>query len=155
VVSEKVRNLKRDRLTSRKEDPSTERLADLMNLLSDDKSVLIFNTIVLAGGGSSKTLRTQLEISRKQYYSTISRLVKVGLVRRQTGRYFVTAFGRVIYDAQKLIGNALKNYWKLKAIDSLGLVAYDVKIPVSERTKMIDQMIDSQQIKEILLSKNL
>jgi hypothetical protein len=154
VVSEMVRNPERERLTSTKGDLRTERLTDLMKLLSDDKSVLIFNTIVLSGGGGSDILRTQLEISRKQYYSRISRLVKVGLVRRKTGRYFVTVFGRVIYYAQKLIGNALKNYWKLEAIDSLGLVAHDGEIPENERTKLIDQMIDSQQIKEILLSKN-
>jgi DNA-binding HxlR family transcriptional regulator len=156
VVSEMVRNPERERLTSTKEDLRTERLTDLMKLLSDDKSVLIFNTIFLAGGGSSEILRAQLEISRKQYYSRISRLVKVGLVRRQTGgRYFVTAFGRVIYGAQKLIGSALRNYWKLKAIDSLGLVAHDGKITEGECTMIIDQMIDSQLIKEILLSKNL
>ena len=149
MVSQKVRNPERDRLTSTKEDVRTERLTDLMKLLSDDKSVLIFNTIVLAGGGSSETLRTQLEISRKQYYSRISRLTKAGLVNRQKGRYFVTAFGKVIYDAQRLLGSAVKNYWKLKALDSL--VAND-KVPKEERSKIIDLMISNPQIKEILLS---
>jgi hypothetical protein len=45
----------------------TELLMDLIKLLSDDKSVLIFNTIIFAGGDSSEILRTQLEISKKQY----------------------------------------------------------------------------------------
>ena len=130
----------------------SERLVELLRLISDDKSVLIFNTVFLAGGETSESLRTELKLSRKQFYSRISRLIKNGLVKRQKGKYFVTAFGCVIYDAQKLLGNALKNYWKLNAIESLG-VTQKGGIPEAERTKIIEQMIGNQQIKEILLSK--
>jgi len=130
-----------------------ESLGNLMKLISDNKSLLIFKTIFLASGDSGENLRTQLNLTKKQYYSRISRLTKAGLVKRQKGRYFVTAFGRVIYDAQRLLGSAVKNYWKLKAIDSLG-VANDDKMPTEERTKIIDLMIGNPQIKEILLSTN-
>ncbi|HYT02495.1 MAG TPA: hypothetical protein VEL70_06260 [Candidatus Acidoferrum sp.] len=130
-----------------------ESLGNLMKLISDNKSLLIFKTIFLASGDSGENLRTQLNLTKKQYYSRISRLTKAGLVKRQKGRYFVTAFGRVIYDAQRLLGSAIKNYWKLKAIDSLG-AANDDKMPTEERTKIIDLMIGNPQIKEILLSTN-
>ena len=128
-------------------------LAGVIKLISDDKSLLIFCTIFLASGDSSETIRAELKLTRKQYYSRISRLIKAGLVKRQKGKYFLTAFGKVIYDSQKLLGTAVKNYWKLKAIDSLG-VANDNKIPTEERTKIIDLMIGNPQIKEILLSTN-
>ena len=98
--------------------------------------------------------RAQLKLTRKQYYTRISRLTKAGLVKRQKGRYFVTAFGRVIYDAQRLLGSAVKNHWKLKAIDSLG-VANDDKLPKEQRMKIINLMIGNSQIKEILLSPYL
>jgi DNA-binding HxlR family transcriptional regulator len=130
-----------------------ESLGEVIKLISDTKSLLIFRTIFLASGDSSENLRTQLKLTKKQYYSRISRLTKAGLVNRQKGRYFVTAFGRVIYDVQRLLGSAVKNYWKLKAIDSLG-VANDDKVPKEERMKIIDLMIGSPQIKEILLSTN-
>jgi hypothetical protein len=130
-----------------------ETLGNLMKLISDNKSLLIFKTIYLASGDSGENLRTQLKLTKKQYYSRISRLTKAGLVKRQKGRNFVTAFGRVIYDAQRLLGSAVKNYWKLKAIDSL-IIANDNKIPTEERTKIIDLMIGNPQIKEILLSRN-
>ena len=130
----------------------SECLAEFIKLISDDKSLLIFNTIFLASGYSSDILINQLKLTRKQYYSRITRLVKAGLVKRQKGRYFLTSFGTVIYDAQRLLGNAVKNYWKLKAIDSLG-GATDDSIPKEERNKIIDKMINNQQIKEILLSK--
>jgi hypothetical protein len=64
-------------------------------------------------------------------------------VKRQKGRYFVTAFGKVIYDAQRLLESAVKNYWKLKAIDSLG-VANDDKMPKEECKKIIDLLLGTQ-----------
>ena len=129
----------------------SECLAEFIKLISDEKSLLIFNTIFLASGDSSDILIKQLKLTRKQYHSRITRLVKAGLVKRQKGRYFLTSFGTVIYDAQRLLGNAVKNYWKLKALDSLGGVNND-SIPKEECNKIIDQMINNQQIKQILLS---
>jgi predicted transcriptional regulator len=131
----------------------SECLAEIIKLISDDKSLLIFNTIFVASGDSSDILINQLKLTRKQYYSRITRLVKAGLVKRHKGRYFLTSFGTVIYDAQRLLGNAVKNYWKLKALDSLGGADNDT-IPEDERNKIIDQMITNRQIKEILLSKS-
>ena len=127
-------------------------LAEFIKLISDDKSLLIFNTIFLASGDSSDILINQLKLTRKQFYSRITRLVKAGLVKRQKGRYSLTSFGTVIDDAQRLLGNAVKNYWKLRAIDSLGGATND-SIPEEERNKIIDKMINNREIKEILLSK--
>jgi len=127
-------------------------LAGVIKLLSDDKSLLIFCTIFLASGDSSETIRAELKLTRKQYYSRITRLIKAGLVKRQKGKYFLTAFGMVIYDSQKLLGTAIKNYWKLKAIDSLG-VANDSKMPQEERKRIIEDLIVNRQIKDILLSR--
>jgi DNA-binding HxlR family transcriptional regulator len=141
------------RLDDAERNQKLESLGEVIKLISDTKSLLIFRTIFLASGDSSENLRTQLKLTKKQYYSRISRLTKAGLVNRQKGRYFVTAFGRVIYDVQRLLGSAVKNYWKLKAIDSLG-VANDDKVHKEERMKIIDLMIGSPQIKEILLSTN-
>jgi hypothetical protein len=124
---------------------------NLMKLISDNKSLLIFKTIYLISGDSGENLRTQLKLTKKQYYSRISRLTKAGLVKRQKGRYFVSAFGKVIFEAQRLLESAIKNHWKLKAIDSLG-VANDDKVPKEECKKIIDLMVGNQQIKEILLS---
>jgi predicted transcriptional regulator len=125
-----------------------------MKLMSDDKSVIIFSTIFLAGGDNSTTLRTQLNLTRKQYYSRTSRLIKAGLVKRQKGGYFLTTFGMVIYHAQRLLAATVKNYWKLKAIDSLGLANNDDNMPKQERNKIIGSIMGNQEIKEILLSAN-
>jgi len=123
---------------------------DILNALADYNALVLFRTIAATRDGSN-ILISKMNLSRKQYYSRMSRLAKAGLVNRQNGRYFVTAFGRVVYYTQRLLGSAVNNYWKLKAIDSLG-VAYDDKVPREERMKIIDFMIGNSQIKEILLS---
>jgi hypothetical protein len=79
--------------------------------------------------------------------------MKAGLVKRQNGRYLLTAFGKVIYSAQidleTKIENALNNYWKLKAIDSLEMPS------IEETYKVISVLIDNEQIKGILTKDSL
>jgi hypothetical protein len=80
-------------------------------------------------------------------------LIKIGLAKRSSGKYFLTAYGSVVYDAQKIIENAHANYWKLKAIDSLE-VAQDER-SVKERKKIIDTLIDDKDLKESLLERSI
>jgi hypothetical protein len=67
----------------------------------------------------------------------------------EEGKYTLTVFGRIIYDiALAAMENAVNNYWKLKAIESLRT---SKDLPVVERKKIIDSFIDNQQIKDILV----
>ena len=58
-------------------------------------------------------------------------------MKRQKADILLLHLGMVIYDAQRLLGSAVNNYWKLKAIDSLG--ATNDSIPEEERNKIIDK----------------
>jgi predicted transcriptional regulator len=136
------------------ENQRAEHLADLLKIMTNEQSLRIFNTILLEGHLKTEVLRTRLKLSRKEYYSRITRLTRAGLVRREKGRYYVTSFGKVIHEAQKIIEGGLKNYWILKAIDSLGAADADKIMPEEERTKIIDLVMGDQRIKEILLSSN-
>jgi translation elongation factor EF-Ts len=61
----------------------------------------------------------------------------------------VTSFGKVVYKAQTLIGKGVSNYWKLKAIDSLEM---NSSVLVKEELlRIMDLIIDNQEIREILL----
>ena len=93
-------------------------VSDVLSAISDDKSLVLFNTIALASGDSS-ILISRLNLIRMQYYSRMFALINAGLVRRINGKYFVTSFGKVVYKAQELIGTAVQYSSKLKAIDSV------------------------------------
>jgi hypothetical protein len=124
-------------------------LANTLKAIADDKSLVLFNTIAIEGGDSD-ILVSRLGVTRKQYYSRISALSKTGLISRTNHRYRLTSFGKIVYDEQLTIGRAANTFWKLKAIDSFDT---ENKLPVDERNRIINALIDNQDIKKILLVK--
>ena len=88
-------------------------------------------------------------LTSKQFYSRISKLTKADLIKRKYGRYSLTVLGRVVYDAHTTIGKALMYYWKLKAIESIE-TSPSVKLPKDDLAKLVDTLIDNQQIKDIV-----
>ena len=72
--------------------------------------------------------------------------MKAALIKRQSGRYHLTPFGKVIYCCTMITKNALDNYYNLKAIEATEASG----LPNEEIGKLIDVLIDNQQVKEFL-----
>src|SRR5215472_10935548 len=113
--------------------------ASVLKTIADDKSLELFRTIS-AGMIDSESLKDKTKLTRKQYYSRLSRMAKAGLVRKKSGKYLLTAFGKIVYDSQKTVEGAMMNYWKLKAIDSLET---SNELPKEEQKKLIDALLDN------------
>jgi hypothetical protein len=124
-------------------------IADILESISDEKALGLFKTIALAKP-DSEILITKTQLSRKQYYSRMSVLMRSGLVKRNKGRYALTAFGKVIYDIEITIEIALENLWKLRAVD---LVQVEEALSKEEQTKILDTLIDSAKIKDVLTAR--
>ena len=124
-------------------------IADVINAISDDKALTIFNTVALSAGKTDLLIST-LGLTRKQFYSKMERLTKQGVLVRRNGRYFLTTLGKVLYELQSILGVALNNYWKLKAIDSLQTPA---GLPDFELNKLIDSLLENTVLKNIVLAK--
>ena len=110
--------------------------------------MVLFNTIALAGGDSS-ILISRLSLTLKQYYSRVSDLTSAGLITRKNGKYSATSFGKVVCEAQELIGKAVQNLSRLNAIDSIDCAEF----PTAERDKIVDSLIKDSKIKEMLVRK--
>jgi predicted transcriptional regulator len=121
----------------------------VLTAISDKESLELFRFIA-ADNEDSDGLRTKTNLTRKQYYSRLSRMTKAGLVKRKKGKHSLTAFGKVIYDAQTIVERAVNNYWRLKAIDSLEVSS---DLPQEERIKLIDSLLDNNHIKDILYNR--
>jgi predicted transcriptional regulator len=93
-------------------------LTQILESLSDDKSLALFNIIAVSRGDSS-ILITSLGLTRKQYYSKISKMIRCDLIKRSHGTLSLTTFGKIIYEAHLMMGRAIECYWELKAVDSL------------------------------------
>ena len=126
-------------------------VADVLKTIADDKSLVLFNAIALSDSDSDILIST-LHLTRKQYYSRLSALLKAGLVKREMAKYYLTTLGMILYHAQELIGKALNEYWKLKAIDSIN-VTCNGELPQDQFHRIIDKLITNQEIKDILLQQ--
>jgi predicted transcriptional regulator len=127
--------------------PTSHSVANVLRSISDDLSLDLYRTIAKSNNESGDDLLSKVKITRKQFYSRLSSLTKAGLVKRKQGKYSMTAFGKVVYDSERAIENAFNIYWKLKAIDSIGI---SNELPKEEYSKIVDALIDNYEIKDML-----
>jgi predicted transcriptional regulator len=121
--------------------------ASVLRTIADDRSLELFSTVALEMI-DSKNLKSKTKLTRKQYYSRLSRMTRAGLVRRKNGKYILTTFGKIVYETKVTVENALHNYWKLKAIDSLET---SNEVPKEEQQKLIETLLDNEEIRGILV----
>ena len=98
-------------------------------------------------------LISRLNLTRRQYYSSILILKQAGLVKREKGVYLLTVFGRVFHNAvtdlETKLENVLNNYWKLKAVDAIQTLSRE------ESNRIISELIDDEEIRSVLLNEEL
>jgi hypothetical protein len=68
-----------------------------------------------------------VDLSRKQYYARLSKLVKAGLVKRVNGRYSLTFFGIMIYDVQLEFRRAVDSHLKTNEPESSNVIPFQTK----------------------------
>jgi predicted transcriptional regulator len=120
----------------------------ILDAIFDNNASDIFKSVA-SSQLNTEFLITKLKLTRKQYYSRMSRLTNAGLVKRHNGKYLLTEFGKVIYfayaDLEAMIEKTVDNYWKLKAIDALEISSKE------HRNDIVCALIDNQEIKSILM----
>ena len=128
-------------------------IGDVLSIISNAKALSIFKAVALAENDCSSILITKLKLTRRQYYSNMERLTEVHIVRRTNGKYSLTSFGKVIFSMLLKIETTIKFHWKFKAIDTVMMAsAGNNELPIEERDRIIDSLIDNQEIKDMLVS---
>ena len=120
--------------------------AQVMVALSDTKSFYLLSKIAFAEA-DSQFLLSETRLSAKAFYSRMSRLLKIGVITRKSGKYSLTSFGKIVHHAQDLITTALNNYWRLSALDSLGMID---ALPTREYNKISNSLLGDCVIEKIL-----
>ena len=144
-------------------EPDSLSIAKVLYAISDDKSWILFNTIatssdpipngkVLGDGDGGQISISRLNLTRKQYYQRMNRLMSLGLINRKKRRYTLSSLGRVLYETQKILGVAIQNRWKLQAIDLLDNSLNTNRMPVDGKHKVINTLLaDCETVREIIL----
>ena len=81
---------------------------DVFKVLSERDYVGLFNKVHNNGSIDSENLISLNGLTKKQYYTRVQRLEEYDLIRRKSGKYSVTTFGKVIHDCKLKIDNALR-----------------------------------------------
>ena len=127
-------------------------VVDVLFSISSEKSLSLFKCVVDSKNNNGTISITKLGLTSKEFYSTIKKLIDVGLVERINGKYQITSLGEIVLNAQAKVETAIKYYWELKAIDSI--ISTYRELPREECQRIIDNIIDNDEIKEMLVSKN-
>ena len=124
----------------------------VFSAISDNKSLSLFNIIGIMSSHASdgqptgEILISRLNMTRKQYYTRINRLVDAGMITRKRARFVLTSLGRIVYETHKTIGVAIQNRWKLEAIDLLENSLPANRMPTEERQKLINTLLGECEI---------
>jgi DNA-binding HxlR family transcriptional regulator len=122
---------------------------DILKSLSDEKSLVLFRTLARnQNHKNDNKIQSTYHLTKKQLYSRLSRMTRVGLIKRRNGKYSPTSLGKLVYDFQIHVQFALDNYWKLKAADTL---AVSPGIQRNDYVNFVDTLIDNSKIKDALL----
>jgi predicted transcriptional regulator len=126
-------------------------IANILNTISDDTSLLLLKAIALCNSKSSRdTVIYRLHLTRNRYYSRMSKLVKANLVKRNNRTYFLTNLGKIIIDTQNIIAMAIQDYWKLKALDGIEM-SDKFRLSETEYYELTETLINNTEIKNILV----
>ena len=120
---------------------------DVLKVLSDKDSVGLLNEISNKGSIDGENLMSINGLTKKQYYTRVQRLAGCGLIRRKSGKYSLTSFGRVIHDYKLKIENAVAEYYSLKAVDSFN---DSREINSVQKKKLIETIVRDSTIKALL-----
>ncbi len=136
-------------ILSKKDNVSNPLIVDIMRAISNNISLLLFETIAVADGRSD-LLISKLNLTRKQFYSRMSRFMECSLIRRKSGKYILTSFGKIVYSVIMTIKEASECYSNLKIIDLLE--TSNDHILKEEKDKIIDVLLEGNpQIKQIVV----
>ena len=134
---------------SKEDDSKAIEVVDIIDALSSNSSLLLFDAIAIADG-TSEILISELNLSRKQFYSRMSCLMECGLVKRKNGKYMLTSFGKIIYSVIMTVKRASECYSRLKVIDVLE--SSNDHILREELDKIIDVLLEGNpQIRQVVV----
>ena len=123
---------------------------DVLEAISDKLSIDIITALSKQPTNSDNLMQT-LDITRKQYYTRSSKLLKLGIISRKDGDLILTSFGRLVYKAELKIAAACSNSSELRMID---VIKSDSGMSEGEQRVIIDKLLDESELKKFVLDEN-
>jgi CheY-like chemotaxis protein len=117
---------------------------DVRNSICDIKDLLLFKAVSTDKHNNRELLAIKASLSKKQYYSRLSKFIKTSLIEGNRGHYSLTSIGVLVRESLKIFELALYNETRLKSIDKAA------ESP-AERMKLIEALVDDQMLKSLMI----
>ena len=130
----------------------TRNLVKVLDVISDPKACQVLERTYVANddGVEGHVIANHANLSPSGFYRLTLSLREHNMIERKNQRYFITFFGRAVFNAKRLVQKAIDNYHKLHVIDTL---EEQEQIPQTELNKLIEIFIDDHQLKDILINR--
>jgi predicted transcriptional regulator len=122
----------------------------VLKVIYDDISISMVE-MIQNNSETADSLTDKLNITHKQYYDRITKLLKTGIIKHKSKVYYITSFGKLIYQAHFKIAKATINLSTLKAIDAIKLRN---DLSRDEYRNVVDGLIGDNELKDVLLSSD-
>jgi hypothetical protein len=87
-----------------------------LQIIAEQDSLKLFSVIASSNKIHSSDLKKRSALTKKEYYSRTSQMLKAGLIKRSSGVFRLTAFGVVMYEVCLRIDAAILEYSELKQL---------------------------------------
>jgi len=129
-----------------------KKVSNIMFLITDPITFNLLKEISKNEEPGTDILITRLNLTRRQYYKRISKLVKTGLVKRQNGKYHLPIFGKLIYQAQTDLETKINNIIEQSSqLNALEIMRHD--LPKEQFCIIIEQLVQNEDVKNTLLKR--
>jgi DNA-binding HxlR family transcriptional regulator len=104
---------------------------EILKMVMNENTLKILNQIIENNNNNNNdkygnTLSiTKIGLTRKQFYTKLNELTTRGLIKKEKGKYYLTTFGKIVYDLTSEYKNNLysviEDCWKFKTLDLLDI----------------------------------
>jgi DNA-binding HxlR family transcriptional regulator len=122
---------------------------EILKMVTNENTLKILNQIIDNNNNNNNykdgnTLSlSKLGLTRKQFYTKLNELITRGIIKREKGKYYLTTFGKIVYDLtfeyMRKLDSVIEDCWKFKALDLLDI---SDEFTNDEKLKMMEHMFN-------------
>ena len=122
---------------------------EILKMVTNENTLKILNQIIDNNNNNNNykdgnTLSlSKIGLTRKQFYTRLNELITRGIIKREKGKYYLTTFGKIVYDLtfeyMRKLDSVIEDCWKFKALDLLDI---SDEFTNDEKRKMMEQLFN-------------
>ena len=122
---------------------------EILKMVTNENTLKILNHIIDYNNNNNNYKNgnmlslSKIGLTRKQFYTKLNELTTRGIIKREKGKYYITTFGKIVYDLtfeyKSRLDSVIEDCWKFKALDLLDI---SDEFTHDEKRKMMEHLFN-------------